>query len=221
MLKYEAVWRSPRDMDLASMDGAVVRRADAELIVRVRSALGARLNVVHVDVDGISAAGHLTRLPVAQQHLLAHGGRHRLGGAGRRALAPVGHVDGLRVTARGVEGRGVDRDEVGAGADGRVRFEREMMTVIDVEDGIEWSLALSPNAPVPELESALGISGVDLGAGTHGQAIFVQQLTRDGTGVSGDLNVNSTSERAGRGQPLSVLVLWLRVLDPLIVAGSG
>jgi hypothetical protein len=63
VLKDEGIWRSARDMDLSSMDGAVVHRANTQLVVgMVRAALGAWLNVVHVEREGVPAARDLTIL---------------------------------------------------------------------------------------------------------------------------------------------------------------
>jgi hypothetical protein len=63
VLKDEGVWRSARDEKLASMDGAVVHRTDPQLVVGlVRAAFGSRLNVVHVERDGVPATRHWAQI---------------------------------------------------------------------------------------------------------------------------------------------------------------
>jgi hypothetical protein len=78
-------------MKLPTVDGAVVGRAEADLVVGVmRAALGAWLDVVHVEREVFGRPGPDMFL-VAQQHLAPNGGRHRLRGARWREHLIVSH----------------------------------------------------------------------------------------------------------------------------------
>jgi hypothetical protein len=81
------------------------------------AALGTRLDVVHIEPEGVPAARDLTHLLVSQQHLAPNGGRDRLSGAWRRGhlarRGPVGQVDLLGIAAGGLERCGVYLDRIG------------------------------------------------------------------------------------------------------------
>jgi len=59
------------------VDGAVVGAAERDEIARsVGAAVGARPDVVDVEVERVSAARDLAAAPVALDHSAAHGGRN-------------------------------------------------------------------------------------------------------------------------------------------------
>jgi hypothetical protein len=69
------------DDQLAAVKGAVVSRAKRdEIFGSVSPALGARTDVVHVDVNGVPATRNSAAAAVATEDLAAHGGRDGLGG---------------------------------------------------------------------------------------------------------------------------------------------
>ena len=99
VLEAEMIRRRTRDVQLPSMDRAMVDRAEADLVLRSMGApLRTRLNVMHVERDGVSAARDLTHQLVTEQNLAPNGRRHRSGNARRRRVLivsrrPVGEVD--------------------------------------------------------------------------------------------------------------------------------
>src|SRR5688572_1521455 len=98
------------------MHGAMVGAAEYDEAVRVViAALGARLQVVHIDEMRVLAARNDTAPVIAPYHLPSHGGWNVLGRSPRDA--PVGvfdAADALGVTLDHLHDLGTDVDELAA-----------------------------------------------------------------------------------------------------------
>ena len=91
------------------MNRTVMRRAKRDQVAhRVAAALGARPDVVHVDMEMVPAARDLATVPIAREHGTAQGGRHALSSAlahvGRGAFEPRARLARL---ARGAREQGI------------------------------------------------------------------------------------------------------------------
>ena len=78
--KAEPARRAPLDEQLTRMRRPVMDATQRDdVLVHVGASLGARYEVVQVEVEGIAATGHATDVAVAVQHAAANRRRHALG----------------------------------------------------------------------------------------------------------------------------------------------